>query len=106
MTAPCSYAPRAIRDAKSGQKFESRHVLGPNDREVAPIQRRDRMESESLGECHYRGIDCPERKVVISRHQLGDPDPISTLHGLDDEVSGGEVAKKSHFRLPPQPGLD
>jgi hypothetical protein len=98
--------PAAAAAPGSWKKFEGRNVFGPNDCEVAPIQRRDRTDSESLGERHHGGINCPERKIMVSAYQLGNPHPVASSHGLDDEVSRGEIAQESHFRLPPQPRFD
>jgi len=75
-------------------------MFGPDDGEVAPIERGDRTDPQSLGESDYGCVDGPEREVVIAAHKLGNPHPIAGKHRLCEEIAGGEIAKEAHLRLP------
>lgn len=77
-----------------------------NDGEVAPIQRGNRVDTKSLGEGDHGCVDGPKRKVVVSAYELGDPDPITSDHRLRKEISGSEISKETHLRLPAQARFD
>jgi hypothetical protein len=81
-------------------------MLGTNDCKVAPIQRRDRTDAESLGDRHDGRIHCPERKVVISAYELRDAHPIAREHGLGDQVPGGEITEEPNLGGPAQARFD
>lgn len=65
-----------------------------DDCEVLAIEGRKLHDAESLGGCHDRCIDRPERKVSIVGDQLGDPDPVASLNRLRDQVPRCEVAEE------------
>ena len=77
-----------------------------NDREVPSIECRHSAHAESFGKRHYRRIDGPQRQVVILADELRDPDPIRREHRLGNEISGGQIAKETHLRLPAEACFD
>ena len=81
-------------------------MFGTNHCEVASIQCCESTNTKSLSECHHGRIDCPERKVVVSAHELRDPYPIAREHRLGKQIAGGEITKESHFGRPAQTGFD
>jgi len=95
--------PNAVRSRK---KLKGRNMFGANDREVAPIQCRDSTHTKSLGECHYRCINGPQWKVVISADELCDAYPIACENRLGEQVSGGQITKESHLGRPAQTRFD
>lgn len=81
------------------KQLESVDVSRPNYREVPPIQSRNCRDFQPLGSSHNRSIDCTEWQIAMSRHQFGDPQPVSRPHWLSNEGAGGEIAQKAHFGL-------
>jgi hypothetical protein len=81
-------------------------MFGTNDGEVPPIQRGDGMDPKPLSEGHDGGIDGPKRKVVISAYEFRNPHPIAGNDRLREKISGSEVAKEAHLRLPAQACFD
>lgn len=73
-------------------------MFGTNDCEVASIQRRDRANTQSLGDRDDGRVHCPERKVVISAYELRDAHPIACEHGLGEQIPRGEITKKPYLR--------
>ena len=72
-------------------------MFGTNDREVAPIECRDRTHAKSFSERDHGCIDCRERKITISADEFRDSHPIARMHRFSDEISGSEIAEESHF---------
>jgi len=81
-------------------------MFGPNHGEVAPIQRGDGTDAQSLGEGYHGCVDGPEREIVIAAHELGNPHPIAGKHWLREEIARGEIAKEAHLRPPSQACFD
>lgn len=52
---------------------------------------------QPFGQSHYRGIDGPEGKVVISADKLRNAQPIAGMHRLCNEISGREISKESYL---------
>ena len=61
---------------------------------------------ESFGGRDDRGIDGAERKVVVTRDELGDSDQVDGVNWLEVEVASREVTKEPDFWLPTQAGRD
>jgi hypothetical protein len=72
-------------------------VRGANDAEVPPVKCGDFGDLESLRGRDDGRVDCSKREVFILSHELRDPDPLTRLDGLGDEVSRREVPQEPHF---------
>jgi hypothetical protein len=81
-------------------------VFRTDNGEVPSIQCRDDFESQPFGERYDGGIDGPEGEIAISGYEFRDPYPIARENRSRDEVSRGEIAKESYFRLPAEASLD
>lgn len=77
-----------------------------DNREVTPIERRDRPDTEPFGESDYGSVDCTQWQIVISRDELRDPLPIGDENRLREKVAGREISQESHFRFPSEAFLD
>lgn len=74
----------------------------PHHAEVAPVHCCDLGFAEALGCRDNRGVDRPERKVVVLRHQLDHAKGVGRVEGFKHEGAIGEVAEEASFRLPAQ----
>jgi hypothetical protein len=81
-------------------------VFRADNGEVPSIQRRDDIEAQSFGERYDGRVDGSQRQIAISGYELCDPYPIASENRCCDEVSGGEIAKESHFCCPAEASLD
>lgn len=78
----------------------------PDDREVTPVQRRDRFDPESLGRHHHRGIHRAERQIAILRDEFGDAYPIAWNDRICGEVPGRQISEESDLGYGPHPLFD
>jgi hypothetical protein len=86
----------------SWEKLEGGNMFGANDCKGASIQRRDRVDTESLGKRDDRCVHGAERKVVIPAYELRDAHPITREHGLGEEIPGGEITDEPDLGRPAQ----
>lgn len=73
---------------------------------MSPIQRRDRLDGESLRGGHDGCVDRAQRKVTVLPNQLCDTQPVRGSDRLGREGSGRQVTQEPDFRLGPKTGLD
>lgn len=73
---------------------------------MSPIEGGHRVDVESFGKGHHGGIDSPQRKVVIARDELGNPDPIAGVNGFHEEIARREISEKPDLCPPSQPSLE
>lgn len=71
----------------------------PNDAEVTAVKGRYRGMGEAFGRGYDRSVCSAKRKIAISGDEISDPQEISGVKGLDDEV-GGKIAQEAHLGLP------
>lgn len=81
-------------------------MFGTNNSEVPPIQRRDDIEAESLGQRHDGRIDRPQRQIAVSGYELGDPYPVARENRCRCEVPRRKIPKEPHFCFPAEASLD
>ena len=48
---------------------------------------------------HDRGVHGPKGKVSIGCHEFGDPDPVTRVDRLRDEVPRCQVSQETHLGL-------
>ncbi len=87
------------------QQREAAHVTRLYHAEMPQVERCDFGELVPFGGCDDRGVDRPERQVVVPRYEFGHPQGICGVDGLEHEV-GREVAEESHLGLPGQASAD
>lgn len=73
---------------------------------MAPIQRRDVLDGQSLGGRHDGRVDRAERKVTVLPNQLCDTQPVRRRYRLCREGSGRQVPEEPDFSLGPKTRLD
>lgn len=78
----------------------------PYDSEVTPVQRRDRIDPESLSRRHNRGIHRAEGQVAILGDEFGDADPIAGKDRIGGEVSCCEISEESDLGIGSDPLFD
>jgi hypothetical protein len=71
--------------------------------EVSSIDHRDLGHAEAFCRCDDRGVDRPERQVVVLRHQFDHAERIGGVDRLKHERAVGDVAEEAGFRLPAEP---
>ena len=72
-------------------------VGGTYDREVLPVECCDLSDVKPLGCSHYRCVNGSEGEIPVPADQLGDAEPVTGHHRLDDELPGGEIAQEPDF---------
>jgi len=72
---------------------------GPDDREVAMIERCDLGDPQAFGSHHDGGVDRSEAEVAVGPHQLCDAQPVTRLHRLDGEGPARQIPQEAHLRL-------
>lgn len=77
-----------------------------HDAEVAPVQRRDRIDPETFGRGDDGGVDGSEGQITVCRDEFGDADPIAGQDRIGGEGSCREISEESHFGLGPDPLFD
>ncbi len=91
-----------ICDAASGsrQQLEGVRMRGPDDSEVPVVEGGDVDDPAAFGSGDDGRVNTAERQVVVLGHELGDPDQVGGVDGLQREVARCEVAKEPDFGLP------
>jgi hypothetical protein len=75
-------------------------MRGPDDSEVPVVEGGDVDDPAAFGSGDDGRVNTAERQVVVLGHELGDPDQVRGVDGLDRKVAGGEVSKEPDFGLP------
>lgn len=76
-----------------------------NDPEVALVKRRNRRDSEPLGDGNHGRVGGAKRKVGVRLNEIGDPAPIACGQRDDGEQAGLEGPQERGFNQPPPRGL-
>jgi hypothetical protein len=63
------------------------------------VERRELRDAEPLGSCDHRRVDGPEATVPVRSDELGDPEPVGCVHGLDRECARSQIAEEPHLGL-------
>ncbi len=64
---------------------------------MAPIQRNDRADPQSLSSRDNRSVDGSEWQVAVPMDQFGNPDPILVCDLDRDEVPLGEITQEPNL---------
>ena len=86
-----------------GHELERLDVPGPDDREVAAVERRDRRDAEPFGCRDDRGIDGAEREVAVLLDEVRDPEPIGWMNRLDGEIPESQLRQEPKLDVRMQP---
>lgn len=79
-------------------------MSGPNDVEMAPIQRRKLVFVESFCRSYDRCIHAAEREITVGAYELGNSKPVLRGDGVSDEAAGRDVTEKADLRLDSESG--
>src|SRR6266851_7172947 len=67
--------------------------------EMAPVERRDRVETVALGECHDRRVHHSERQVEVLLNQLLDALPVGIQDRFDRKLAGRQRAREGKLGM-------
>ena len=103
------FAERSHRRGVNGvamlwNQIERRGLTRSHDSEVAPVERRDRCDSEAFAEDDKRRIDGAQRQIAVPPDELGDRLPISWRYRFKRERAGSQVAQEPDLYLRPETG--
>ncbi len=84
---------------------------GPDQAEIAPVDRRDLCDSQTLGDCHHGHIGRVETSIFVKPDEFGHTsyvsgEQIDQLELFRDEIKELRVYGRSHVPVDRPTGLD
>lgn len=73
---------------------------------MAPVERRDPPDSESLRGCDDRGVNDSKGEVRVSLDEVRDSKPVSGMHRFGSEISDREISEKAQLVVYSKPSLE